>query len=795
MTAPHVTNVSKKHIHLKWYADGFNEYIYINNNNKSTTNNNSRIVLFIIERRSNDSSSKWSTVVKTTKDAFIDSPATSSSSSSSSLCYQYRVWKVTGEGFQSSSASSPCVHLVDEPFPPGPPEKLSEDDILISEGNPIWSVSWAPPRHSDLPIYKYNVIWFKKSTTLNSLNEPIAAKEDSVSANQHQFHLQDLEQGESYIVQVQAVSQFGTKQLKGSKSTISITVYPLPNESETQGSKKIGNDRRVTQKQNQRQQQQPLNKQQPQQQQHDKQQPQQQHNKQQPQQQHNKQQPQQPQRNQHHQKRRQGTHKAKIQQQQQQQQHRQLQQHTVHGLLSNLTFKRAVFKGTDLTIEAHWNYTALHHQPHHPSKKIKHKSKQTNDSPPLSPSSSSSSPSSSFNDDVTFLVTWSPKGTRVTLKGLKLGCLYTVHFRIINNNNNNDNDDAAYNDEYTLSPSSSYSSLSSSSSQSSSSSSSSELHHNFTTYPCGHQKNAADAKCVDTDALLPRRVQNLRHSITITAFNMTCDVTWNPPSPNIIPLINYRAAWVLIDPTQLPMKINESDDDDDVIGSDDDYDEYDDDGDASRFKSRKKSNKKKKNKNSSNKHNIKVDSGDVDDDDDDEHDENDYLYESLFKENSRSNGADNDLYSNGFKTLSKNDQRLLIMTLLESSTYLLKVQAVSLEGEGRPSYLLIATPSFASGSLNNNNINNNNNNVIGSRKYNHNKQTKHVSIIPNSANKLKSSSSSSSSSFSSSLSLSKSSSSSSSLSSPTIKSTLLYFYFSFIVIPLLYFYELERNVK
>lgn len=180
----------------------------------------------IVKHRNEGEMSRWQQVAQTTSTAVVISDITPG------LRYQFRVSAVSILGSRGGSAPTPAFTLSKEPRRPGPPTNLTEGDTLIAGGKMTVTIRWFPPKKSDLPVTRYKLFWSKRQTPNAGQSMENRVFRKVLPGNRLTFQMQDLESDTTYIVQVQAICEYGENKLKSEKSGIYITTYPLPKTSE-----------------------------------------------------------------------------------------------------------------------------------------------------------------------------------------------------------------------------------------------------------------------------------------------------------------------------------------------------------------------------------------------------------------------------------------------------------------------------------------------------------------------------------------------------------------------------------
>ncbi|KAK2143645.1 hypothetical protein LSH36_824g02009 [Paralvinella palmiformis] len=142
--------------------------------------------------------------------------------------YQYQISAVNINGSRGASPPTRAFCLSREPTPPSIPVNLTEGDTLVQGNHVTVSVQWKPPLNSDLPVTRYKIFWNKRLTKQPTLTElEIKEHRQVIPGDQLQFDVPDLDPETTYLVQIQAICQYGDTRLKSDKASIYINTYPL----------------------------------------------------------------------------------------------------------------------------------------------------------------------------------------------------------------------------------------------------------------------------------------------------------------------------------------------------------------------------------------------------------------------------------------------------------------------------------------------------------------------------------------------------------------------------------------
>ncbi|XP_045201547.2 anosmin-1-like isoform X2 [Mercenaria mercenaria] len=143
--------------------------------------------------------------------------------------YQYRVAAVTSSGTQGYSSPSPPFKSSRRVQRPMPPQNITEGVTTLRKGHVDLTIHWEPPKYSDLPVWKYMITWVKRLSTISPVLLKIPLFEKSVQGHIHEFKLRKLEPGTTYNIKIEAIVQYGNRQLRSSKTSKDITTYTPPN--------------------------------------------------------------------------------------------------------------------------------------------------------------------------------------------------------------------------------------------------------------------------------------------------------------------------------------------------------------------------------------------------------------------------------------------------------------------------------------------------------------------------------------------------------------------------------------
>merc|ERR1712142_112105 len=116
--------------------------------------------------------------------------------------------------------------LQTEPITPSPPYNLTAVESTVRDGKHFVKIRWDAPRETDLPISKYKIFWNKQT---QGLQKVVTRKnkdgKKTISGKNFEFILKNLEGSTVYLVQVQAVIQYGQRKLRSKKTHVVISTH------------------------------------------------------------------------------------------------------------------------------------------------------------------------------------------------------------------------------------------------------------------------------------------------------------------------------------------------------------------------------------------------------------------------------------------------------------------------------------------------------------------------------------------------------------------------------------------
>ncbi|XP_072113041.1 anosmin-1-like [Mobula birostris] len=181
-------------------------------------------VFYILQRRwnsgmypSEDDASKWETVAYTTEEHVV------LKNMRPNIWYQFRVAAVNIHGTRGFTTPSKHFHSSRDPSPPGAPSNLRKGNFTARHnGTFSLRIHWDPPQEEDLYIHHYKMYW---SQWVSRKSVFLTKKENWKIINEvkNEFEIEDLQPNTQYLVQVQAVANWGQKRLKSSKAMLFFT--------------------------------------------------------------------------------------------------------------------------------------------------------------------------------------------------------------------------------------------------------------------------------------------------------------------------------------------------------------------------------------------------------------------------------------------------------------------------------------------------------------------------------------------------------------------------------------------
>lgn len=143
--------------------------------------------------------------------------------------FQYRVAAVTGFGSQGYYTSPNSFKSSRAIGKPSPPQNLTEGATTLRKGQVDVMIHWKPPAYSDLPVWKYTIIWSERLSTISPVLVRLQVLEKTVPGHITKFKLKNLKPATTYSVQIEAIVQHGNRQLRSKLASHMITTYSPPN--------------------------------------------------------------------------------------------------------------------------------------------------------------------------------------------------------------------------------------------------------------------------------------------------------------------------------------------------------------------------------------------------------------------------------------------------------------------------------------------------------------------------------------------------------------------------------------
>ncbi|CAH8651463.1 unnamed protein product [Heterobilharzia americana] len=195
---------------------------------ESVVNNLSLPVVYVLQVKSyfgpeydNRMSSPWKTLVMSTlKGAQLSDPAVG-------WWYQFQVAAVNQWGSLGFDVPSPPVQLsTPQPSPPSPPRDLADEMLTVQANGKIKvQIRWSSPATIILPVTEYRVSWGPDLANIRNnyeFTEKPTQFVHTVPSSQTSYQLINLYPGVLYRIQVIAMSEWGTTQLRSQPNTLFI---------------------------------------------------------------------------------------------------------------------------------------------------------------------------------------------------------------------------------------------------------------------------------------------------------------------------------------------------------------------------------------------------------------------------------------------------------------------------------------------------------------------------------------------------------------------------------------------
>ncbi|VDP32834.1 unnamed protein product [Schistosoma mattheei] len=198
------------------------------NNNEIEVSNLSLPTVYVLQVKSyfgpeydNRMSSPWKTlVVSTLKGAQLSDPAVG-------WWYQFQVAAVNQWGSLGFDTPSPPVQLTTlQPSPPSPPKDLADELLTLQANGKIRvRIHWNSPATTVLPVTEYRISWGPDSANIDNnhkFTEYPTQFVHTVPSSQTNYQLTNLYPGVLYRIEVIAMSEWGSTQLRSQPNTLFI---------------------------------------------------------------------------------------------------------------------------------------------------------------------------------------------------------------------------------------------------------------------------------------------------------------------------------------------------------------------------------------------------------------------------------------------------------------------------------------------------------------------------------------------------------------------------------------------
>lgn len=140
--------------------------------------------------------------------------------------YVFRVAAVNANGSAGFSVGEVPFKLKTEPRAPSHPTNITEVDSKIVEGKYSVTIDWEAPKQTDLPISKYKIFWSRRIQGETTLNHSLKEHKKTVQGKLTEYVFNDLEPNCVYLVQVQAMIQYGDTKLRSKKAHLFVSTFP-----------------------------------------------------------------------------------------------------------------------------------------------------------------------------------------------------------------------------------------------------------------------------------------------------------------------------------------------------------------------------------------------------------------------------------------------------------------------------------------------------------------------------------------------------------------------------------------
>ncbi|XP_052784865.1 anosmin-1-like isoform X2 [Mya arenaria] len=143
--------------------------------------------------------------------------------------YKFRVAMVTPSGSRGYSQPSTPFKSSRRVGKAMPPQNITEGATTLRKGLVDVTIHWAPPRYSDLPVWRYCVTWSERLNRVSPILIRIPVLEKVLPGNVLEFKLKKLKPGTTYHIQIEAIVKMGNRELTSNKASKYITTYAPPN--------------------------------------------------------------------------------------------------------------------------------------------------------------------------------------------------------------------------------------------------------------------------------------------------------------------------------------------------------------------------------------------------------------------------------------------------------------------------------------------------------------------------------------------------------------------------------------
>ncbi|KAL4608196.1 anosmin-1-like isoform X2 [Arapaima gigas] len=186
-------------------------------------------VLYILQRRwnqgvpaSEDSATAWQTVIVTMENQAVLKDMRPD------RWYQFRVSAVNSQGTRGFTAPSRHFFSSREPLPPAKPRNLRRAELQEQLDDSVRVlVLWDPPREDEMAVHHYRHL------------HTLFTRPRSVPQDVCEMELNDLQPDTAYLVHVQAVTYWGQKRLRSSRSQLTFTTAERDAKVAGQGSNEL----------------------------------------------------------------------------------------------------------------------------------------------------------------------------------------------------------------------------------------------------------------------------------------------------------------------------------------------------------------------------------------------------------------------------------------------------------------------------------------------------------------------------------------------------------------------------